>query len=181
VSDEQLILSRQRVKNFGEVFTPSKVVKEMCDLIQAECYDEKTTFLEPSCGTGNFLVEILSRKLSTIIADGDSDKETEEKFYMALGSIYGVDLQDDNVKQCQSRLQELAETMAYGIGLSLSKTVVSSILQSNIRCADALKDTVLFAKVSVNKTGVVLKYHAVNLQNGNSEYKFSVGVAVWHL
>lgn len=140
MSDEQLILSRQRVKNFGEVFTPSKVVKEMCDLIQSECYDEKTTFLEPSCGTGNFLVEILSRKLSTIIADGDSDKETEEKFYMALGSIYGVDLQDDNVKQCQSRLQELAETMAYGVGLSLSKTVVSSILQSNIRRADALKE-----------------------------------------
>ena len=180
MSDEQIILSRQRVKDFGEVFTPSRIVKEMCDLIQAECYDEKTTFFEPSCGTGNFLVEILSRKLSAIIAEGDSGKETEEKFYLALGSIYGVDLQDDNVKQCQSRLQELAETMAYGVGLSLSKTAVSSILQSNIRCTDALKGTVLFAKVSVNETGVVLKYYAMNLRNGSSAYKFTVEAAVWH-
>ena len=60
---EQLIKSRKRVREHGEVFTPAWLVKQMCDLLPPEMWEKEKTFLEPCCGTGNFLVEILSRSL----------------------------------------------------------------------------------------------------------------------
>lgn len=96
---EKLIKSKQRVKKHAEVFTPSWVVKEMLDILKKECGGEyiEGTFFEPSFGTGNFLMEILERKISSGI-----DPLT------ALKQMYGVELLPDNVKECKERLKKIA-------------------------------------------------------------------------
>lgn len=82
---EKLIKSKQRVKDFAEVFTPAHIVKDMCDLVPEEMWTNvETTFLEPACGTGNFLVEILERKFKLC-------KDWEDGL-RALKSVYGVDI-----------------------------------------------------------------------------------------
>ena len=83
-----------RVKATGEVFTPTPLVQEMLDKFEPEMFqDPNKTFLDPSCGDGQFLSEVLIRKLESGI-----------KFEQALSTIYGVDLMPDNVKLCQDRL-----------------------------------------------------------------------------
>lgn len=79
-----LIKSKKRVKDFAEVFTPDFIVKDMCDLIPSEIWQNiESTFLEPACGTGNFLVEIMSRKYLLC--------KTEKDGLKALNTIVGVD------------------------------------------------------------------------------------------
>ena len=92
--------SRERVKKHGEVFTPEWMVKKMCDMLEvenggAECW--RGTVLEPSCGTGNFLVEILNRKLSI----GMSQTE-------AASTLFAVDIMQDNIDESIRRLTEIA-------------------------------------------------------------------------
>ena len=97
---EQLIKSKQRVKDFAEVFTPAHIVKDMCDLVPEEMWvNIDTTFLEPACGTGNFLVEILERKFKLC--------QSWEDGLRALKSIYGMDIQADNVEEAKGRLFDM--------------------------------------------------------------------------
>lgn len=93
------IKSKKRVSNFGEVFTAEREVKAMCDLVKQETERIESRFLEPACGNGNFLVEILSRKLSKC--------SNEEEAITACSSIYGVDILEDNIIECRQRLQNL--------------------------------------------------------------------------
>ena len=94
---EKLIKSKQRVKDFAEVFTPKHIVKDMCDLVPEEMWmNVETTFLEPACGTGNFLVEILERKFKLC--------EDWQDGLIALKSVYGIDIQMDNVIEARQRL-----------------------------------------------------------------------------
>lgn len=94
------IKSKRRVEEFAEVFTAEREVKAMCDLIPQEVWENITrTFLEPACGTGNFLAEIYSRKLQLC--------KTEKDGLKALASIYGVDIQADNVAESRLRLVEM--------------------------------------------------------------------------
>lgn len=82
---EQLIKSKQRVKDFAEVFTPAHIVKDMCNLVPEEMWiSVDTTFLEPACGTGNFLAEILERKFKLC--------QSWEDGLRALKSVYGMDI-----------------------------------------------------------------------------------------
>jgi type I restriction-modification system DNA methylase subunit len=104
-----------RVKSTGEVFTPTPLVQEMLDHLPEETFTDPTkTFLDNSCGDGQFLSEVLIRKLENGI-----DFET------ALSTIYGVDLMPDNVKLCQDRLLCGQEHLRH-------------IVEKNIVCADAL-------------------------------------------
>ncbi len=97
---EKLIKSKQRVKDFAEVFTPKHIVKDMCDLVPEEMWvSVDTTFLEPACGTGNFLVEILERKFKLC--------QSWEDGLRALKSIYGMDIQADNVEEAKGRLFDM--------------------------------------------------------------------------
>ena len=97
---EKQIKSRKRVKEFAEVFTAEREVKAMCDLIPSEIWENiESTFLEPACGNGNFLVEIYSRKLQRCKNEKDGLK--------ALASIYGVDIQEDNVTESRVRLIDM--------------------------------------------------------------------------
>ena len=95
---QQQIKSRQRVTEHGEVFTAEREVKAMCDLVKQETERIDSRFLEPACGTGNFLTEILARKLAVVKSEyGRSPLEYEKYSLLAVSSLYGVDIMADIV------------------------------------------------------------------------------------
>lgn len=102
---EQQIKSRKRVAERGEVFTAEREVNAMLDLVKQETERIDSRFLEPACGNGNFLVEILRRKLEVIRRQYQKQLgELELQTTIALSSIYGVDIMKDNVEECCNRL-----------------------------------------------------------------------------
>ena len=110
---------KARVKSLGEVFTPTDLVREILDRLPTEVFTDPTkTFLDPSCGDGQFLSEVLIRKM-----------EAGSTFEQALSTIYGVDLMPDNVALCRARLL---------CGKEDNEDLVK-IVERNIVCADALK------------------------------------------
>lgn len=86
------VKSKARVKDFGEVFTSSQTVNEMLDLLPEETFQPEKTFLEPTCGEGVFILEILKRKFANC--------KKRKDYTVALGSVYGMELQEDNVLIC---------------------------------------------------------------------------------
>lgn len=99
------IISKERVVDHGEVFTNKREVNAMLDLIKQETERIDSRFLEPACGTGNFLVEILERKLNVVETRyKKSQLEFERNAITAVSSIYGVDILEDNVEACRDRL-----------------------------------------------------------------------------
>jgi hypothetical protein len=99
------VVSRQRVVDHGEVYTHPREVNAMLDLVSHECDRIESRFLEPACGTGNFLVEVLRRKLAAVERRyASSQLEFERYGVLAVCSIYGIDLLADNVQACQDRL-----------------------------------------------------------------------------
>jgi hypothetical protein len=100
--------SKQRVADHGEVFTAEREVKAMCDLVAQECERIDSRFLEPACGDGNFLAEILRRKLAVVKrVYGKSAYDYEKNAVLAVTSIYGVDIMHDNVDACRARLFDI--------------------------------------------------------------------------
>jgi len=99
------VVSRRRVADHGEVYTAKREVNAMLDLVKQETERIDSRFLEPACGTGNFLTEILERKLRVVEARyGKSQLDYERYAILAVSSIYGIDIQEDNVQQCRHRL-----------------------------------------------------------------------------
>lgn len=99
------VKSRQRVSDHGEVFTSPREVTAMLDLVKQETERIDSRFLEPACGHGNFLTEILRRKLDVVEARYKrSQFEYERNGVMAVSSIYGIDLLPDNIKEARERL-----------------------------------------------------------------------------
>lgn len=99
------VKSRQRVADHGEVFTAEREVKAMCDLVKQETERIDSRFLEPACGDGNFLAEILIRKLAVVTKKYKKSSYDWERYsLLALGSIYGVDILSDNAQVCRERL-----------------------------------------------------------------------------
>ncbi|MEF3695375.1 MAG: DNA methyltransferase [Candidatus Cloacimonadota bacterium] len=99
------IISKDRVAAFGEVFTGIREVDAMLDLVKQETERIDSRFLEPACGTGNFLAEILRRKLSVVENRYAKSKvEYERNAILAVSSIYGIDIQEENVLHCRDRL-----------------------------------------------------------------------------
>ena len=102
------IISRKRVADYGEVFTAEREVNAMCDLVAHECLRPDSRFLEPACGDGNFLAVILKRKLSELRRRyKKSPRDYEKQAMVAIGSLYGVDIQRDNVDACRERLYSI--------------------------------------------------------------------------
>lgn len=102
---EGLVKSKQRVADHGEVFTPGWMVEEMLDLVKAESERIDSRFLEPACGSGNFLKSVLKRKLDTVQARyGKSEFERSHHALFALMCIYGIELLQDNVEECRESL-----------------------------------------------------------------------------
>ena len=124
------IKSKRRVEEFAEVFTAEREVKSMCDLIPQEVWENITsTFLEPACGTGNFLAEIYSRKLQRC--------KTEKDGLKALASIYGVDIQADNVAESRLRLVEMFVDK-FPEANGFARITALAIATNNIVCDDFL-------------------------------------------
>ena len=99
------VVSKQRVADHGEVYTSEREVNAMLDLVKQETERIDSRFLEPACGTGNFLVEILRRKLRVVDARyGKSQLDYERNAVLAVSSIYGIDILADNVVACRERL-----------------------------------------------------------------------------
>ena len=102
------VKSKERVVAHGEVFTSEREVKAMCDLVKSETERIESRFLEPACGDGNFLSEILNRKLDVVINRyGKSIAEYERYSILAISSLYGVDILEDNAKECRERLYNI--------------------------------------------------------------------------
>ncbi|MBK5224224.1 MAG: N-6 DNA methylase [Acidimicrobiia bacterium] len=103
-----LVKSKQRVADHGEVFTPDWMVEAMLDLVKEETERIDSRFLEPACGSGNFLVQVLRRKLAAVeLKFGDSDFERRHYALLGLMSIYGIELLDDNIAECRENLLEI--------------------------------------------------------------------------
>lgn len=100
-----LVKSKQRVADHGEVFTPAWMVEAMLDLVKGETERIDSRFLEPACGDGNFLVQILRRKLVAVeLKYGQSDFERRHYAMLALMCVYGIELLKDNIADCRSNL-----------------------------------------------------------------------------
>jgi N-6 DNA Methylase len=103
-----LIKSKKRVADHGEVFTPPWIAEAMLNLVKDETERIDSRFLEPACGGGNFLVQILRRKLAAVqIKYGKSDFERRHYALLALMCIYGIELLVDNIAGCRANLLEI--------------------------------------------------------------------------
>lgn len=103
-----LIKSKKRVADHGEVFTPSWLVEKMLDLVKGETERIDARFLEPACGSGNFLVPVLQRKLAAVEAKfGKYDFEKRHYALLALMCCYGVELLPDNIAECRANMLEV--------------------------------------------------------------------------
>lgn len=103
-----LIKSKKRVADHGEVFTPAWMVDAMLDLVKGESERIDSRFLEPACGSGNFLVRVLLRKLAAVeFKYGKSDFEKRHYALLALMCIYGIELLADNIAECRASMLEI--------------------------------------------------------------------------
>lgn len=134
-----LVKSRQRVADHGEVFTPRWLVDDMLDLVKGETERIDSRFLEPACGSGNFLVPVVERKLAVVHARyGKSDFEKRHYALFALMCIYGIELLADNAAECR---ENLAGTFARILQLDASDPLLAAtraVLAVNIVQGDAL-------------------------------------------
>lgn len=126
---------RARVKATGEVFTPTPLVQEILEGIPTEHFKDVTkTFLDNSCGDGQFLSEVLIRKM-----------ENGSTFEQALSTIYGVDMMQDNVNECRKRLL-------------CGRTDLEDIVKTNIVCHDALTYDYSFNGTDLNQADLTFKH-----------------------
>jgi len=103
-----LVKSKQRVADHGEVFTPEWMVEAMLDLVKGETERIDSRFLETACGSGNFLVKVLMRKLAAVeLKYGKSEFERQHYALLALMCIYGIELLADNIAECRANLLEI--------------------------------------------------------------------------
>ncbi|MGO2933665.1 N-6 DNA methylase [Microbacterium sp.] len=141
-ASEQLVKSRKRVADHGEVFTPRWLVDDMLDLVKSETERIDSRFLEPACGSGNFLVPVLERKLAAVQANhGKSDFEKRHYALLGLMCIYGIELLDDNAVECR---ENLAGTFARYLGIDGGDewdSAARTVLAVNIVQGDALAMT----------------------------------------
>ena len=134
-----LVKSKQRVADHGEVFTPAWMVEAMLDLVKDETERIDSRFLEPACGSGNFIVQILRRKLAAVeLKYGKSDFERRHYALLALMCIYGIELLADNIAECRANVLEV-----FSEYLNLNETddmyrAASHVLSQNLVHGDAL-------------------------------------------
>jgi SAM-dependent methyltransferase len=140
---EKQVVSKKRVADHGEVLTGQREVNAMLDLVKQETERIESRFLEPACGTGNFLAEILERKLRVVGSRyKKSQLEYERNAVLAVSSIYGIDILGDNVAECRRRLfgifdQKYTALFSESAKEACRKTV-RYILNCNIEWGDAL-------------------------------------------
>lgn len=134
-----LLKSKQRVADHGEVFTPDWMVEAMLDLVKDETGRIDSRFLEPACGSGNFLVEILRRKLAAVeLKYAKSDFEKRHYALLAVMCIYGIELLPDNISECRANLLEILSSCLNLDGPQDLYRAASHVLSLNLVHGDAL-------------------------------------------
>lgn len=161
------VVSKKRVADHGEVYTSKRQVNDMLDLVKQETKRIDSRFLEPACGTGNFLVEILKRKLSIVDDKYHKNQIDFEKYaIIAVSSIYGIDILEDNVLTCRNRLyylfeEKYREKYQLKVKKECFKTILF-LLQKNIIHGNALdlktvggkREPILFSEWSAIKNSL---------------------------
>ncbi|WP_295529307.1 N-6 DNA methylase [Novosphingobium sp. Chol11] len=134
-----LIKSKKRVADHGEVFTPPWLVEQMLDLVKGEAERIDARFLEPACGSGNFLVPILQRKLAAVeLKFGKSDFEKRHYALYGLMCAYGVELLEDNIAECRANMLDIfADYLGLDEGDDLYRAA-SHVLSLNLVHGDAM-------------------------------------------
>ena len=138
-SPMNLIKSKRRVADHGEVFTPQWLVESMLELVKGESERIDSRFLEPACGSGNFLVPVLQRKLAAVeLKFGKSDFEKRHYALLAIMCTYGIELLPDNIAECRANMLEV-----FADYLNVAETdelylAASYVLSHNLVHGDAL-------------------------------------------
>ena len=136
---DKQVVSQRRVADHGEVYTAEREVNAMLDLVKQETERIESRFLEPACGTGNFLAEVLHRKLRVVENRyGKSKLEYERYSFIAVSSIYGIDILEDNVVECRKRLFDIFDKHYSNLYKEECPNAVKYILECNIIWSDAL-------------------------------------------
>ena len=159
--------TKNRIADFGEVFTAEREVNAMLDLVKQETERIDSRFLEPACGDGNFLVEVLKRKLNVVKSRyGKNPSDYEIYSVIAISSIYGVELLEDNTFECRNRLFDFWNKQYSSVCDSFAtdecRESVKFILKKNILNGDALSlkqyngEPIIFAEWS-SVNGSLLK------------------------
>lgn len=161
-TDKQ-VKSKKRVADHGEVFTNPREVNAMLDLVKQETERIDARFLEPACGNGNFLAEVLNRKLQVVDGRyGKSQLEWERYAVIAVSSIYGVDILEDNAKECRERLFDIFNKRYTALFKEQAKeecrNSIRFLLNRNILWGDALD----FTNPETKKPIVFSEWSAVN-------------------
>ncbi len=180
------VKSKSRVAQFGEVLTPPHIVEAMLDLVKQETQRIDSRFLEPACGTGNFLTEILRRKLRVVEERYEkSQLENERYAVLAVSSIYGIDILEDNVQECRQNLFDIVDAAYTRLYKDKAKDAfretVRYILARNIVHGDALTlqtvgespQPIIFSEWSLVNSSLVKRrdfaFHELVLQGSMQE------------
>jgi hypothetical protein len=135
----KLIKSKARVADHGEVFTPAWLVEEMLNLVSSESERIDSRFLEPACGSGNFLTVVLTKKLKSVeIKYRKSDFEMRHNALFALMCIYGIELLSDNAEECRQNLLEIYLNFLGVQKGDVWAKAAKNVLKTNILQGDAL-------------------------------------------
>lgn len=177
-SKKEQVKSKKRVADHGEVFTAEREVNDMLDLVKQETERIESRFLEPACGNGNFLAEVLRRKLN-VVNDRYSKNQVEWELYavVAVSSIYGVDILEDNAEECRERLFNIVEETYKSLFKEKIKDeflrTINYLFNRNILWGDALD----FTNPETKKPIVFSEWSAVNgsmLKRRDYVFKFLV-------
>jgi hypothetical protein len=138
-SGMSLVKSKQRVADHGEVFTPSWMVEAMLDLVKDETERIDSRFLEPACGSGNFIVQILKRKLAVVeLKYGKSEFERQHYALYGLMCIYGIELLVDNIAECRANMLDVFAEYLNLVETDDLYRAATYVLSTNLVHGDAL-------------------------------------------
>jgi len=140
MNNDRQTKSLQRVEDHGEVFTPSATVEAMLDQVKDETERIDSKFLEPACGSGNFLVPVLQRKLSTV-RERYKQSEFEKRNYslLAVMSIYGIEILKDTIEECKNNLMSALKDFIDEDEDGILYKAAAAVLTINLIHGDALK------------------------------------------
>lgn len=177
IEPDNQVKSKKRVTDHGEVFTNQREVNAMLDLVKHETERIDSRFLEPACGNGNFLAEVLRRKLAVVDSRySKSQVEWERYAVIAVSSIYGVDILEDNAKECRDRLLGIYTDWYSKTFKQVNNDCIRSVrflLSRNILWGDALD----FTNPETKQAIVFSEWSAVNgsmLKRRDYMFKFLV-------